>query len=142
MALFSGGLDSTLAIISILRQGVEVTAISFQNHFGCDINDRSSCSKDPYAAADKFVFNVKLCHLADKFIDIVKHPKFGHGKNMNPCIDCRILMLKEAKVFLEMTGGDFIITGEVLGQRPMSQRRDCFPLIDKEAGGVGQVVRP
>ncbi|MBF0457082.1 MAG: hypothetical protein HQK99_04220 [Nitrospirae bacterium] len=141
-ALFSGGLDSTLAIISILRQGVEVTAISFQNHFGCDITDRSSCSKDPYAAAVKFGFNVKLCHLADKFIEIVKHPKFGHGKNMNPCIDCRILMLKEAKAFLTMTGGDFIITGEVIGQRPMSQRRECFPLIDKEAGVVGMVVRP
>ncbi|MEO5359831.1 MAG: hypothetical protein H7843_05220 [Nitrospirota bacterium] len=141
-ALFSGGLDSTLAIISILRQGVEVTAISFQNHFGCDITDRSSCSKDPYAAAERFGFSVKLCHLADKFIEIVKHPKFGHGKNMNPCIDCRILMLKEAKAFLEMTGGDFIITGEVLGQRPMSQRRECFPLIDKEAGVVGRVVRP
>ncbi|MCG6552640.1 MAG: 7-cyano-7-deazaguanine synthase [Candidatus Magnetominusculus sp. LBB02] len=141
-ALFSGGLDSTLAIITMLRQGVEVTAISFQNHFGCDITDKSSCSKDPYAAAEKFGFNVKLCHLADKFIEIVKHPKFGHGKNMNPCIDCRILMLKEAKVFMEMTGGDFIITGEVLGQRPMSQRRDCFPLIDKEADVVGMVVRP
>ncbi len=140
--MFSGGLDSTLAIITMLRQGVEVTAISFQNHFGCDITDRSSCSKDPYAAAEKFGFDVKLCHLADKFIDIVKHPKFGHGKNMNPCIDCRILMLKEAKVFLEMTGGDFIITGEVIGQRPMSQRRECFPLIDKEAGVVGMVVRP
>ncbi|MBF0556447.1 MAG: hypothetical protein HQK96_18165 [Nitrospirae bacterium] len=141
-ALFSGGLDSTLAIISMLRQGVEVTAISFQNHFGCDITDRSSCSKDPYAASEKFGFDVKLCHLADKFIEIVKHPKFGHGKNMNPCIDCRILMLKEAKVFLEMTGGDFLITGEVIGQRPMSQRRECFPLIDKEAGVAGMVVRP
>src|SRR5208283_2355138 len=107
-----------------------------------DISDKSSCSKNPFAAAAQFGFEVKLCHLADGFIDIVKNPKFGHGKNMNPCIDCRILMLREAKVFMAMRDADFIITGEVLGQRPMSQRRDLFPKIDREAGVAGYVVRP
>jgi tRNA-specific 2-thiouridylase len=142
VALYSGGLDSTLAILTLLRQGIEVKAVNFMNHFGCDISDRSSCSKDPFSAAEKFGFEVKLCHLADKFIEIVKNPKFGHGKNMNPCVDCRILMLKEAKEFMEMTGADFIITGEVLGQRPMSQRRDALDIIDREAGLRGQVLRP
>ena len=142
IALFSGGLDSTLAILTILRQGIDVTALTFLTHFGCDISDKFSCSKNPFAAAEKFGFQVKLCHLADKFIEIVKKPKFGHGRNMNPCIDCRILMLKEAKELMNITGADFIITGEVIGQRPMSQMRKTISLIDKEAGVSGIVLRP
>ncbi|MBI5739698.1 MAG: hypothetical protein HZA16_03165 [Nitrospirae bacterium] len=142
IALYSGGLDSTLAILTVMKQGIDVTAITFLNHFGCDISDRSSCSKDPFAASVKFGFKVKLSHLSDKFLEIVKNPKHGHGRNMNPCIDCRILMLKEAKEFMGLTGADFIITGEVLGQRPMSQRKNCFPMIDKAAGLKGSVLRP
>lgn len=142
IALLSGGLDSTLAVLTMMRQGIDITAVTFLTHFGCDISDSSSCSKNPFPAAEKFGFEVKLCHLADKFIEIVKNPKYGHGKNMNPCVDCRILMLREAKELMSMTGADFIITGEVLGQRPMSQRRDTFPVIDREAGVAGYVVRP
>ncbi|HEX8948665.1 MAG TPA: 7-cyano-7-deazaguanine synthase, partial [Dissulfurispiraceae bacterium] len=142
IALYSGGLDSTLAILVAMRQGIEVTAVTFLTHFGCDISDKSSCSKDPFAASAKFGFEVKLCHLAEKFVEIVKRPKFGHGKNMNPCIDCRILMLKEAKELMAMRGAHFIVTGEVLGQRPMSQRRDTFPRIDREAGLEGYILRP
>jgi len=142
IALFSGGLDSTLAILVMLRQGINVTAITFLNHFGCEISDRSSCSKNPFSSAEKFGFKVKLSHLSEKFIDIVKNPKHGHGKNMNPCIDCRILMLKEARELMQMTGADFIITGEVLGQRPMSQRKNTLPVIDKDANLRGLVLRP
>ncbi len=142
VALYSGGLDSTLAILAVLRQGIDVKAVTFMNHFGCDVSDRSSCSKNPFAAAEKFGFEVKMSHLSGKFLDIVKNPKFGHGKNMNPCVDCRILMLREAKEFMEMTGAEFIITGEVLGQRPMSQRRDSLNIIDREASLKGFVLRP
>ena len=142
VALYSGGLDSTLAILAMQRQGVEITAITFLNHFGCDISDKSSCSKDPFAASAKFGFKVKLSHLSDKFVEIVLNPKYGHGKNMNPCVDCRILMLRQAKELMNLMGADFIITGEVIGQRPMSQRRDCFPLVDREADIKGLVVRP
>ena len=142
IALYSGGLDSTLAILTVLRQGIEVKAVTFLNHFGCDISDRSSCSKDPFSAAEKFGFEVKLCHLSGKFIQIVKDPKFGHGRNMNPCMDCRILMLREAREFMEMTGAGFLITGEVLGQRPMSQRRDALDIIDRESGLRGLILRP
>jgi len=142
VALYSGGLDSTLAILTMQKQGIEVTAITFLNHFGCDISDRSSCSKDPFAASVKFGFKVKLSHLSDKFLKIVLNPKHGHGKNMNPCVDCRILMLREARELMNMIGADFIITGEVVGQRPMSQRRDCFPLVDREADVQGLVLRP
>lgn len=142
VALYSGGLDSTLAVLVMLKQGVEVTAITFLNHFGCDISDKSSCSKDPFAASVKFGFQVKLSHLSGKFLDIVKNPRYGHGKNMNPCVDCRILMLKEAREFMKLLGADFLITGEVLGQRPMSQRKECFPMIDKAADVKGLVLRP
>jgi len=142
IALLSGGLDSTLATLVLLRQGIDITALTFLTNFGCDISDTSSCSSDPFPLAEKFGFKVKLCHLADRFLDIVKNPKYGHGKNMNPCIDCRILMLREAKAFMEMSGADFIVTGEVLGQRPMSQRKDTFPVIDREAGVKGLVLRP
>lgn len=142
VALYSGGLDSTLAILAVMKQGIEVKAVTFLNHFGCDITDKSSCSKNPFAAAQQFGFEVKLCHLSDKFINIVRDPKFGHGKNMNPCMDCRILMLNEAKVFKDMINADFIITGEVIGQRPMSQRRDALDIIDRETGLRGLILRP
>ena len=142
VALFSGGLDSALAILLILRQNIEVTALTFMTHFGCDLGERSSCGSDPYPSAEKFGFNVKLMHLGQKFIDIVEHPRFGRGSNMNVCIDCRILMLSEAKAFMEMTGADFIITGEVLGQRPLSQRRDMLNLVQREAGLKGKLLRP
>lgn len=142
VALFSGGLDSTLAILTILSQGVEVKALNFLTQFGCYPTDRSSITKNLLFLAERFGFEVKLIDLSEKFIEIVKNPKFGYGKNMNPCIDCRILMLKEAKVFMDKTGADFIITGEVLGQRPMSQRKDTFNVIDREAGLTGYVLRP
>ncbi|MGH8015990.1 MAG: hypothetical protein ACREBV_07360, partial [Candidatus Zixiibacteriota bacterium] len=90
VALFSGGLDSALAILLLLKQNIEVTALTFMTHFGCDLGDRSSCGGNPYPAAEKFGFNVKLMHLGQKFVDIVENPKYGRGKNMNVCVDCRI----------------------------------------------------
>ena len=135
VALFSGGLDSTLAVLAVLRQGIEVKAITF-THFASD------SSENLFSAAEMFKFEVKSCDISDKFIETVKNPKFGHGKNMNPCLDCRILMLKETKKFMEMIGADFILTGEVLGQRPMSQRIDTFHTIDREAGLKDYVLRP
>ncbi len=142
IALFSGGLDSALAILLLLRQDIEVTALSFMNHFGCDLSDRSSCGHDPYPVADKFGFTVKMVHLADKFVQIVKDPKYGHGKNMNPCIDCRILMLREAKQFMEIVGADFVFTGEVVGQRPMSQRKPQLNIVARDADLKGKLLRP
>ncbi|OGC90763.1 MAG: hypothetical protein A2W25_13720 [candidate division Zixibacteria bacterium RBG_16_53_22] len=142
IALYSGGLDSTLAILQMMKYGVEVEAITFMTHFGCDATDSSSCGSDPFPAAQKFGFKVKLAHLGQKFIDIVKNPRFGHGKNMNPCIDCRLTMIGEVKHYLDMIGGDFVITGEVLGQRPMSQRRFTLDLVARECGLDGRLVRP
>ncbi len=142
IALFSGGLDSALAILLMLRQNIEVTALTFMTHFGCDLGDRSSCGSNPYPAAEKFGFNVKLMHLGQKFVDIVENPRFGRGRNMNPCTDCRILMLNEAKTFMEMVNADFIITGEVVGQRPMSQVKPRMRLIENETGLEGKLLRP
>lgn len=142
VALLSGGLDSTLAVLVLLRQGIEITAVTFQTYFGCDASSVSSCGRPTFDLAAKFGFDVETITLGESFIDIVKNPRHGHGKNMNPCIDCRILMLKEALTLMRSIGADFLVTGEVLGQRPMSQRRECFPLIDRDAGVAGLVLRP
>jgi tRNA U34 2-thiouridine synthase MnmA/TrmU len=142
IALFSGGLDSALAVLLILRQEIKVTALTFLTHFGCDITDKSSCAHDPFSAAEKFGFDVKMLHLGEKFVDMVTNPPHGYGKNMNPCIDCRILMLREAKEFMETVGADFVFTGEVLGQRPMSQHLIQMNLITRESGLGDKLVRP
>ena len=142
IALFSGGLDSAIAVLLILQQDIQVTALSFMNHFGCDMDDRSSCGSNPFPAAEKFGFTVKLMHLGQKFVNIVRNPKYGHGKNMNPCIDCRILMLTEAKNFMEIVGADFVFTGEVIGQRPMSQFREQMKIVTEDSGLEGRLVRP
>ena len=142
VSLFSGGLDSSLAILLMLRQNIEVHAVMFLTHFGCTITGRSSCSHDPYPVAEKFGFEVKICHLGEKFVEMVRNPKYGYGRNLNPCIDCRILMLNEAKYVMERLGAEAIITGEVLGQRPMSQLRNSLNLIEKRTGLKGRLLRP
>jgi tRNA-uridine 2-sulfurtransferase len=141
VALLSGGLDSTLAILAVLRQGVEVRAIKFQTPFDAEASLKATGSY-PFSNARRFCFDIELCNLGDRFLDMLKDPKHGYGRNMNPCIDCRILMLKEAKQFMDLIRADFIITGEVLGQRPMSQRKDMLYHIDREAGVTDLVLRP
>jgi tRNA-uridine 2-sulfurtransferase len=142
IALLSGGLDSTLAILTVLRQGVAVRAIKFLTPFDCDVSDGASSLIDPFPLARKFGFDLEIYHPGERFLDLVKNPKHGYGKNMNPCIDCRIFMLNEANAMKNKTGADFIITGEVPGQRPMSQKRDMLYHIDKEAGVADHVLRP
>jgi tRNA U34 2-thiouridine synthase MnmA/TrmU len=85
---------------------------------------------------------LKVFNVSEEYLGVVKHPKHGYGRNMNPCIDCRIFMLKKAKAYMEESGAVFIVTGEVLGQRPMSQRKDAMHLIEKEAGLEGFILRP
>lgn len=85
---------------------------------------------------------LKVFNVSEEYLDVVKHPKHGYGSNMNPCIDCRIFMLKKTKAYMEESGAAFVVTGEVLGQRPMSQRRDAMRLIEKEAGLAGLILRP
>jgi tRNA U34 2-thiouridine synthase MnmA/TrmU len=141
IALYSGGLDSTLSILVMKRLGVDVMPVIFITDFGCSVSRRSG-GKSTLPAPETLGFSVEERYIGEEFLELVKNPKFGHGKNMNPCIDCKALMLREARQIMEERGADFLITGEVLGQRPMSQRRDTFPKIDKEAGVAGLVVRP
>jgi tRNA-specific 2-thiouridylase len=136
IALFSGGLDSTLAILVVLRQGISVKAVKFQTPFDCSV------SRDPASIAERFGFDIEIRNLGEEFFKVVRDPEHGYGKNMNPCIDCRIMMLGEAKAFLDSAKADFIITGEVLGQRPMSQRKDMLYHIDRKASVTNRVVRP
>jgi tRNA U34 2-thiouridine synthase MnmA/TrmU len=140
VALFSGGLDSTLAIKLVLEQGVEIIGLHFVTPF-CTC-DKKGCSSSTIKIAQQLDIKVKTISLTDEYFEIVKNPKFGYGSNLNPCIDCRILILKKAKVFMEEIGASFLVTGEVLNQRPMSQRRNTLKLIEKEAGVEGLVLRP
>jgi tRNA U34 2-thiouridine synthase MnmA/TrmU len=85
---------------------------------------------------------LKVLNVSEEYLEVVKHPKHGYGSNMNPCIDCRIFMMKKTKQYMREAGASFVVTGEVLGQRPMSQRKDAMRLIDKEADLEGLILRP
>lgn len=138
LGLLSGGLDSTLAVKLILERGIEVEAINFVTPF-------CLCRKGGCGAAEAAkTFNIplKMVSAGTDYLRVVRKPKFGYGKNLNPCVDCRIFMLKKAKRYARKIGAKFIFTGEVLGQRPMSQHRAALALIEKEAGLEGKILRP
>ena len=141
LALLSGGLDSTLAIRVIQQQGIEVIALNFVTVF-CRCTSHGSCKLEAVKVSEKFGIPIKVINTTERFLEIVKKPKFGYGKNMNPCIDCRINIFRIAGEYMREIGADFIITGEVLGQRPMSQRKEAMRIIDKEANLTGLVLRP
>ncbi len=134
IALLSGGLDSLLAARLVQEQGVEVTGLHLLSPFGC--------REDVQKSADALAIPLIVKEKGPAYLDLVQNPRFGYGKNMNPCIDCRIFMFQLADVVRQESGADFIVTGEVLGQRPMSQHRHAFNLIDKESPVEGLVVRP
>jgi tRNA-specific 2-thiouridylase len=138
IALFSGGLDSTLAVKMLLDQGVDVEAINFVSPF-CQCG-RGGC--DSAETANKLNIPLKIINVGSDYLRKVRKPLHGYGKHMNPCIDCRIFMLKKAKKYARQTGAAFLCTGEVLGQRPMSQHRQAFDTIEKEAGLKGKILRP
>lgn len=143
IALISGGLDSTLAARLIKEQGIEIVALNFKTLFClCDRDTTSGCANFAHETADNLGIELKIINVSKEFLDIVRSPKHGYGSNMNPCIDCRILMLKKAKEFMQETAASFIITGEVLGQRPMSQHKQALKIIEKESGLEGLVLRP
>jgi len=141
LALFSGGLDSTLAIKLILEQGIEVVALNFISAF-CRCDKSRRCSSSIKMMADQLGIKFKAIYLGQDYLDMIKNPKYGYGRNMNPCIDCRIFKFKRAKKVMDETGASFVITGEVLGQRPMSQHRRALKMIEKEAGLEGLILRP
>ncbi len=141
VALLSGGLDSTLAARVVMEQGVGLEALNFMTVF-CTCTNRGATCLASQKAVETLGIPLKVMNVSEEYLLVVKHPKHGYGRNMNPCIDCRIFMLKKAKARMEESGASFIVTGEVLGQRPMSQRRDAMRLIEKEAGLEGFILRP
>jgi len=139
ICLLSGGLDSTVALKLILLQNIDVLAIKFSSIF-CLCDRENGCGAHAVAKD----LNVPLKNIAKgkDYLDIIKKPSFGYGQGLNPCIDCRIYMFKKAKEIMEDEKADFIFTGEVLDQRPFSQRKNTMELIDKKAGIEGKILRP
>jgi tRNA-specific 2-thiouridylase len=138
LALLSGGLDSTLATELILKQGIDVVAMNFASPF-C-LCKKGGCGATE--AAKQLGVLLKVLNVGEEYLKMVRKPKHGYGKNMNPCIDCRIFILKKAKKYAEEIGADFIFTGEVLGERPMSQHFSALKLVEEESGLKGKILRP
>lgn len=142
IALLSGGLDSTLAIKLMLSQGVDVVAVNFTSPFcTCSSRKPGSCHLAS-AIARELKVPIRVFSKGLDYLRIVERPRFGHGRGLNPCIDCRIYMLKKAAAMMEEEKAFFIVTGEVLGQRPMSQHRTALDLIERESGLMGRILRP
>lgn len=143
IALISGGLDSTLATKLIQGLGIELICLNTVSPF-CLCNHRSSsgCFHGVSLVAKELGLKLISINVSEEFLKIVKKPKHGYGSNLNPCIDCRILLFKKARGLLQKEGASFVITGEVIGQRPMSQKLSTMRLIEKEAGLEGLVLRP
>jgi len=134
LLLFSGGLDSILAAKILADLGIEVTALTFVSYFF----DAGQAKK----SARENDIDLKVVDFSGKHFGIVKNPCYGYGAGMNPCIDCHLLMLKEVKKIAAREKYDIIATGEVLGQRPMSQNREALKLIEKESKLTGKILRP
>jgi len=142
--LLSGGLDSTLAADLMSRESLQLLAVNFKTPFClCDRHSSNlGCGSNAHRVADALGIDLKIISATKDFLDVLQKPKHGYGANMNPCIDCRILFFRKSKELMDEFGASFIVTGEVLGQRPMSQFRRQMDLIEKEAGLDGLVVRP
>ncbi|MFC1650043.1 hypothetical protein ACFL2X_00585 [Candidatus Latescibacterota bacterium] len=139
--LLSGGLDSTLAGKLLLELGIDVEAVNFVSPF-CQCTPKSLGCSAAKKAAEQLGIPVKIFSTGMEYLEIIKKPKFGRGSGMNPCLDCRIHFFEHAKKYMNETGADFIATGEVLGERPMSQRRDAIELIERESDLKGLILRP
>lgn len=142
IALLSGGLDSTLAVKMMLDLGIEVEALNFTSPFCTCTGKNSGCKSEAVRVAQEYNIPIKVMHKGVDYLEIVRNPVHGYGKGVNPCIDCRIYLLKKAKEYMAESGADFVFTGEVLGQRPMSQRRDTLRVIERESGLEGLLLRP
>ena len=142
IALLSGGLDSTLAVKVLLDQGIAVEALNFTSPFCTCTGKNAGCKSEAVRVAGEFNIPIKVMNKGAEYLEILRNPKHGYGKGMNPCIDCRIYLLQKAKEYMIEIGADFVFTGEVLGQRPMSQRRDTLRVIERESGLEGLLLRP
>jgi tRNA-uridine 2-sulfurtransferase len=134
ISLFSGGLDSILAVKVVQDQDISVQGVTFETPF---FNARKAKETARQIQLPLLVVDITDSHLA-----MLKAPRYGYGKNMNPCIDCHTLMLHTAGKIMEETGADFLFTGEVMGQRPMSQTRQSLHIVAKNSGYADYIIRP
>lgn len=135
ISLFSGGLDSTLAVCILKEQGLKVHALWVRTMF-------ESGNHAVEKLAESLGIGLTVRSLDDDYIELLKNPPHGFGSAVNPCIDCRVYMMKMAKKLMAELGASFVISGEVVGQRPMSQKRMDFDIVEKSAGLVGRLLRP
>lgn len=151
VALISGGLDSMLAAKAMLDQGIEVEGINFFTGFCVEghthaIRQRGNKKKpkrnNALWVAEQLGIKLHIIDVIEEYKSVVLNPKHGYGKNLNPCLDCKGFMVGKAKEWMEEQGFDFIVTGEVVGQRPMSQRKDTMPVVARESGAFDLLVRP
>ncbi|MCL2642452.1 MAG: hypothetical protein FWD52_02905 [Candidatus Bathyarchaeota archaeon] len=141
VSLFSGGLDSILATQLVLSQGIEVIAFNVKTpFFGAPKKDGGLSEAE--VAVRQLNIPLKVVAVDKEYIRMLRNPKHGYGRNINPCIDCKIFILKQAVKFAREVGADFLFTGEVLGERPMSQHSPALRTIEVEAGLKGKLLRP
>ena len=134
LVLLSGGLDSILVVKLLQEQGIEVEAVNFRTNF---------CGPSKaYSAAEMLGVMLREVNIRQEFLAVLKKPKYGYGAGLNPCIDCHALMLKKAGEIMRAEGFDLEATGEVLGERPMSQHKQALDIVAKEADIVGYLLRP
>lgn len=144
LVLFSGGLDSRLVVKLLQEQGIETQLVYFSLPFGCGCCNNLECNFN-FSQKTNSKITIIDCFkgiLFKKYLKMIKDPKYGYGRGINPCISCRIFMLKEAKKLMSKFSCDFIATGEVLGQRPMSQYKNALINIEKESNLEGKILRP
>jgi len=134
LAMISGGLDSILAAKIVKDQGIEVIGICFKSNFFGEEN--------ALKIVKQIDIPLEVVDFSDEHFKMVKNPKHGYGKNMNPCIDCHAMMMRHCGELLERFHADFIITGEVLNQRPMSQNRSALDIVKNESGIGHKILRP
>jgi len=152
VSLISGGLDSMLATKVIMDQGIHVEGINFFTGFCVEGHTHAIRKKDKEKekrnnslwVAEQLGIKLHIIDISEDYKDVVLNPKHGYGANLNPCLDCKIFMVNQAKAwsFMEENNFDFIITGEVIGQRPKSQRAETMPIIARESGADDRLLRP
>ncbi|MEJ2060234.1 MAG: tRNA (5-methylaminomethyl-2-thiouridylate)-methyltransferase [Gammaproteobacteria bacterium] len=150
VALISGGLDSMLATRTVMEQGIHVEGINFFTGFCVEGHTHAIRKQDrdkpkrnnALWVAEQLGIKLHIVDIVEEYKDVVINPKHGYGANLNPCLDCKVFMVNKAREWMQANGFDFIITGEVIGQRPMSQRKDTMPIVARESGADDRLLRP
>ncbi|BCX88033.1 tRNA-uridine 2-sulfurtransferase [Methylomarinovum tepidoasis] len=150
VALISGGLDSMLAARVIMEQGIHVEGINFFTGFCVEGHTHAIRKRDQKKpkrnnalwVAEQLGIKLHIIDIIEEYKDVLINPKHGYGANLNPCLDCKIFMVGKAYQWMRENGFDFIITGEVVGQRPKSQRKDTMPVVARESGVGDLLLRP